>query len=113
MNICAKEIITAIIKDTFIEAFANSMCFFFRRYHALTLNTKKAPASQHPISTCVSLIIEEGLNTIAQKSVISALKPLGPMTISNPAGVCIHAFAMTIQTALKCAPRQTIIVLKK
>ena len=33
----------------------------------------KAPAKKAPIQTCVSLSILEGLNTIAQKSVISAL----------------------------------------
>ena len=66
-----------------------------------------------PTSTCVSRGTLDGLNTMAQKSVISARAPKGPLTIWNPAGVCCQEFATTIHTAEKIEPSDTMQVEKK
>ncbi len=74
--------------------------------------TKKAPVSQQPGRTCAKRSMAEGLKTISQNWVITARGPVGECSIWNPAGVCIQEPAMTIQSALKWAPRQTQIVEK-
>ena len=63
---------------------------------------------KQPDHTCHSRSIDDGLNTIAQKSVISARGPRGPSTTWKPAGVCIHELATTIHTELNTLPRNTI-----
>jgi len=73
----------------------------------------QAPACQQPESVCVRRSTEDGLNTIAQKSVISARAERPSPTILKPAGVCIQELATMIQTAEKCAPRATMQVAKK
>ena len=85
---------------------------------------KNAPTRKHPIQTCTSRSIVEGLKTIAQKSVISARITISPSTTSGlpsrktgttwePAGVCCQELATTIQTDEKIEPRATITVAKK
>ncbi|MPN08742.1 hypothetical protein SDC9_156027 [bioreactor metagenome] len=52
----------------------------------------------------------DGLNAIAQKSVISARWANPSPTSLYPAGVCIQELAIKIHKALKCAPNATSIV---
>src|SRR4030095_345962 len=92
---------------------AISRCLLFKIYQAFTLNTRNAPARKDPTHTCRSLSTLEGLKTIAQKSVISALAFSPSPTILNPAGVCCHELATTIHIAENKDPRNTIIVDRK
>lgn len=112
-QIWSRQVTRAKPAATRIDAIANRSCRRLIRYQALTLSTRKAPASHAPSTVCVSRTTDDGLNTIAQKSTISARGPDGPATMWYPAGVCIHELATTIQIALKWAPRHTISVLKK
>src|SRR5476651_1688852 len=77
------------------------------------LKTKKAPDKNEPSQTCVKRSILEGLNTIAQKSVISARACMPLPTIWYPAGVCCQELATTIHTAENILPSVTITVAKK
>ncbi len=66
-----------------------------------------------PSSTCTSRSTLEGLNTIAQKSVISARAAAPVPTMWKPAGVCCQELATTIQTAEKIEPSATMTVATK
>ena len=92
---------------------ATSRCLCLSTYQALMLITKKPPRMKAPRSTWPRRCIADGLNTIAQKSVITARAPASSTTISKPAGVCCHELATTIHTDENTEPRKTIIVAKK
>src|SRR5437667_3202168 len=77
------------------------------------LITKNAPRMYAPINVCTSRCMLEGLNTIAQKSVISARAVNPSPTTWKPAGVCCQEFATTIQIDEKIAPSATMQVAKK
>ncbi len=87
--------------------FESSTCLFFSRYQAWTLNTKNVPARKAPIHTCSSRSTLEGLNTMAQKSVISARAIMPSPTMWYPAGVCCQELATTIHTAENMEPSHT------
>ncbi len=57
--------------------------------------------------------MEDGLNTMAQKSVTTARACTPSPSMRYPAGVCIHELATTIQMAENMEPKATIIVEKK
>jgi hypothetical protein len=109
----ASEAKSATTSPSFSEFLANGRCRPRSRYHALTERTRNAPACQAPSTVWVRRSTLDGLKTITQKSVISARTWGGVPTRWKPAGVCIQELATTIQTALKCAPRQTITVPRK
>src|SRR4030095_14705350 len=92
------------------QGLAMSRCFPFRTYQAFTLSTRKHPASNAPVHTCKRRSTLDGLNTIAQKSVISARAFIPSPTIWKPAGVCCQELATTIQMAENKDPRKTRIV---
>ena len=66
-----------------------------------------------PTSVWPRRIMLDGLNTMAQKSVISARMAAPSPTRWNPAGVCCHEFATTIHTAENIPPMETMSVEKK
>ena len=72
------------------------------------LHTKAPPRMPEPAHTWSSRSTELGLNTMAQKSTISARGPNGPSTMWNPAGVCIQLLATVIQIDENTLPRNTI-----
>src|ERR1017187_9693475 len=77
------------------------------------LITKNAARMYAPMSVWESRCMLDGLNTMAQKSVISA-RALSPWpTMWKPAGVCCHELATTIQMEEKNAPSATMHVEKK
>ena len=47
------------------------------------------------------------MNTTERKSVMNACSPHRVVCVVYPSGVCIHEFAIRIQSALKCAPNTT------
>ncbi len=47
------------------------------------------------------------MKTTDPKSLMKAWLPHCVMCVVNPCGVCIHEFAIRIQSALKCAPNTT------
>ena len=69
---CSSEAISATVNPTLSDARANSRCFFFNKYQALTLTMRNAPACHAPHNVWNKRSIEDGLNTNCQKSVISA-----------------------------------------
>ncbi len=103
----------AISSPTRKPRLASSSCRRLSRYQAQMLVTKNAPWMKLPSRTWTRRCMLDGLNTIAQKSVISA-RALAPCpTMWKPAGVCCQEFAITIQVAENTDPKNTMQVAKK